>query len=335
MEASWLSEYGRVIGGEVEVYCLSGLDSRYCSRRFEEGMDDPVRVADLVAPVISSGKAVLLVSTGFQGFGRVLAELEEVGRNPLLVEATGVPESMLSGLSLDTVILFHLGHIALTLGERRRARKFYPPVTRRQLLKNLFTVTPRYVVQPRNPPLGCSVCPYNALGEEGLDESRCRGCMLCCSLCGGCTPAWTGPAAMAYLYRFVAEAGLDGVVFVCRSQLGLLDVKTVEASPARLAAFHVPCITWLSPRLLRVLEELEVHTTVLLDLEGACRGCWLSAAALRAVEELRRAGVVVSDGLSHASSYAFTGYSRRRRSGEEVAALLASAEGEGLRPPGG
>jgi ferredoxin len=322
-----------LLGGEVEVYCLAGLDSRFCTRRFEEDMSKTSRVVDLVDPAVTQDKIVLLVSTGLSGFEKVLAEVEDLGRNPFLLEATGVPEAMLSGLSLDSVVSFHLGLIALTAGERRRARKVYPPVTRRQLLKNLFIVKPYYAIQPREVPQGCSSgCPYSAVGEGGaVDRSRCRGCMLCLTRCG-LSPVWTGPAAIAYTYKFVEESSLDGVVFVCRSQLGLLDSKAVEASPARLIAFHVPCISWLNPRLLRALEGLDVYTMVLYDLQR-CSGCRVSEAAEAAAGMLRGAGIEVSDSLTPASMHAFKGYSRPRRSSEEIAlALAAAAEGEGSGP---
>jgi Pyruvate/2-oxoacid:ferredoxin oxidoreductase delta subunit len=327
-----IGSYENLLGVEVEVYCLAGLDSRFCTRRFEENLDKPSSIVDIVDQAITQGKIVLLVSTALSGFEKVLAEVEDLGRNPFLLEATGIPEAMLSGLSLDSVISFHLGLITLTVGERRRARKVYPPVTRRQLLRNLFIVKPYYAIQPKEiPGKKCGSCPYNAIRDDGfLDAGRCRGCMLCLTRCG-LAPIWTGPAALAYTYKFVEEAMLDGVVFICRSQLGLLDSKAVEASPARLIAFHVPCISWLNPQLLRALESLDVYTTVLYD-SGLCKDCKLSKAAEIAVSMLREEGIEVSDSLTPASMHAFEGYSRPKRSGDEVASVLASAaKREGLR----
>ena len=312
----------------VEVICLSGLDSSLCSRRVEASLADTAYVADLVAPIVAEGRGALLVAPGFRGFPELLDELESLGRNPYLVEAATVVESMLAGLSLESIISYHLGLMTLTLRERRRARKVYPTVTRRQLLKSLFLVQPFFAIQPERVEGHCgSACPYNALGEQGVDRGRCRGCMLCAVACGS-PPAWSGPAAVAYTYKFVEANALDGIVFVCRRQLDVLDEKAVEASPARLIVHPVPCISWLHPGLLKALERLEVHVFVLIDSKR-CKGCILERASLKAVETLSAYGLQVVDGLVEASAVAFTGYSRRRRSNGEIAEVLQSALANG------
>ena len=264
---------------------------------------------------------MLLVSAGLRGASTILSELESLGYNPYLVEFTGVPEVMLSGLSIDDVIRFNLGYLSLTLSERLSARRVYPAVSRRELFRSMFIVIPRYVIIPEiKRGEACSSCPYGALSEDGVDEKRCRGCMLCMSKCLHVfrkMPAWTGPASMAYIYSYAVSRSLDGVLFICHRALDVLDEKAVEASPARLLPVHIPCISWLSPRLLSVLRKLGLYVHVYTD--EACSKCRYSEAASIAAEELRAAGITVSGSLIEASPYAFTGYGREKLSEEEIA----------------
>jgi len=87
----------RLVGENVEVYCLSGLDSRFCTRRLEDGLSSTniPHIVDIVDHAITQGRIVLLVSVELNGFKKVLAEIEDLGRNPFLLEATGIPEAML------------------------------------------------------------------------------------------------------------------------------------------------------------------------------------------------------------------------------------------------
>jgi len=323
-------------GGEsgVEVVCLGGIVSDACTRSVEARLEERSRVVRVLEDVWNGepGRPVLLVSPGLGGFDSLLDEVEELGFNPFLLEATGVPETMLSGMSLESVIGFHVGFIEATVEERRGARRVQPRVTRREALRRLFLVTPRYRVLPRlRDPGRCGggVCPYSALGPRGVDEARCRGCMVCAWRCPDAVepPAWTGPLGMLYAYRFVSEHGLDGVLFICRRMLGRLDEAAVEASPARLLSFHVPCVSWLYPQLVRVLRErLGVYVHVYYDAD-ACRGCELGEAADAAAEALRGSGAVVSASLVEASAHAFTGYARPALSLEEAVEAMLEALG--------
>ena len=326
--------------GGVEVVCLGGIVSEACTRSAEARLDERERVVRVLEEVWGedSGRPVLLVSPGLRGFEDVLTDVEELGFNPFLLEATGVPETMLSGLPLETVIGFHVGLLEATGAERRSARRIQPRVSRREALRRLFLVLPRYRVLPRlRDPRGCGdgVCPYSALGPRGLDEKRCRGCMVCAWRCPGVVEPllWTGPLGMLYAYRFVSEHGLDGVLFICRRMLGRLDEAAVEASPARLLAFHVPCVSWLYPQLLGVLRErLGVYVHVYYD-PGGCAGCETREAAEAAAEALRVSGAVVSGSLVEASAHAFTGYSRPRVGLEEAAEAMLEALGLGAATP--
>ena len=310
----------------ISIICLSGLESELCSQRLDATLDETERLIEFIRALWGDNnepEPLLLVSASLRGTARLLSELESLGYNPYLVEFTGVPEVMLSGLSLDDVIRFHVGHTSITLGERLGAKKVYPAITRRELFRSMFLVTPRYVVLPEiRRGHGCShACPYNALSDEGVDEKRCRGCMLCMSMCPSVfrkMPAWTGPASMAYVYSFAASKSLDGVLFICRKNLDVLDERAVEASPARLLAVHVPCVSWLSPRLLGVLRKLGLYVHVYYDPD-ACGSCRVAEAARMASQELVKHGVTVSASLMEASPYAFTGYGRRRLSEEEIA----------------
>lgn len=310
----------------INVVCLSGLESELCSQRLDATLDETERLVEFIRALWGDDGEqgpLLLVSASLRGTAKLLSELESLGYNPYLVEFTGIPEVMLSGLSLDDVIRFHLGHISITMRERLSAKKVYPAVTRRELFRSMFLVTPRYVILPEiGRGHGCGdACPYGALSDAGVDEKRCRGCMLCMSRCPSAfnkMPAWTGPASMAYVYSFAANKSLDGVLFICRRSLDALDEKAVEASPARLLAVHIPCISWLSPRLLGVLRKLELYVHVYYDPE-ACGSCRVAEAARIASQELAKHGVTVSASLMEASPYAFTGYGRRRLSEEEIA----------------
>ena len=310
----------------INIVCLSGLESELCSQRLDATLDETERLVEFIDALWgedSEQEPLLLVSASLRGASRLLSELESLGHNPYLVEFTGVPEVMLSGLNLDDIIRFHLGHISITLVERLGAKKIYPAVTRRELFKNMFLITPRYIILPEiSREHGCKdICPYGALSDDGIDEKKCRGCMLCMSKCPSAfskMPAWTGPASMAYVYSFAASKSLDGVLFVCRRSLDALDEKVVEASPARLLAVHIPCISWLSPRLLAVLRKLGLYVHVYYDTR-ICDSCRVADAAKLASQELARSGVTVSASLVEASPYAFTGYGRRRLSEEEIA----------------
>ena len=317
----------------IDVVCLSGLESSLCTHRLDANLDEVERVVEFARALYDSGKdrLLLLVAAGLRGAARILSELESLGYNPFLVEFTGVPEVMLSGLSLDDVIRFHLGHLSLTMMERRRARRVYPAITRRELFRSAFIPTPRYMIPPS---IGeedadeCSrFCPYDAIGGKGVDEKRCRGCMLCVTRCRGAAskmPAWTGAASMAYIYSFAASKSLDGVLFICRNALDYLDEKVVEASPARLLSVHVPCISWLPPKLLSVLKSLGLYVHVYYD-PRVCASCRSAKAAEIAAKELAESGVTVSSSLTEASAYAFTGYGRARLSEDELAEVFIRA----------
>lgn len=313
---------------EPVVVCLGGMVSGLCSVGVEALLDDTVKLVDIVDAVWGEDpeRPILFVAPSLRGFSGFLRSLGEMGRNPFLVEVTGVPETMLSGLSMDKLIEYYAGFIALTFGERRRASKRRPAVTRRELFRRLFLVTPEYVIQPRGLGAGCDdACPLGALRGGRVEESRCRGCMVCLHRCGAST-LWAGAAAMAYAYRYVSEHGLDGVLFVCRERLDLLDEKAIEASPAKLLPVHLPCTGWLSPRLVAAMAGLGVYVHVLAG-PGVCSGCprWEPLASAGHLDALREAGAVVSEDLSPASSYAYTGYTRKRLDMEEVLRVLEEA----------
>jgi ferredoxin len=316
---------------EPVVVCLGGMVSRLCSLSIDVVLDDFTKLVDAVDRVWEEEprRPVLFVASGLRGFSGLLRELGELGRNPFLVEATGIPETMLSGLSMDKLIEYYGGFMVATMGDRLRAVKRRPAVTRRELFRRLFLVTPEYIIPPPEGVERCrGRCPLGAVGERGLDTSRCRGCMVCIH---GCTapPQWAGVAGLAYAYRYVEENGLDGILFLCRERLDDLDEKAVEASPAKLLLFHLPCAGWLSPGLVRALVELGVYVHVYAG-PRVCSGCprWEALHASQHLEALRRAGAVVSENLSEASMHAYEGYTRPKRSLEEVVKKLEAAARE-------
>ncbi|BEP17193.1 hypothetical protein PYJP_05450 [Pyrofollis japonicus] len=320
---------------DISILCLSGLESPLCTHRADTSLDNVDQVLEVLRGIWSEDKErlVLIVSTSFKGSARLLEEVESLGHNPFLLEFTGVPEIMLSGLNIDEVISFHLGLLSLTSGERRRAEKIHPAVSRRELLRSAFIVSPKYIILPsirsERAAECANTCPYGALGEKGLEKNKCRGCMLCAHRCIGAftrLPVWTGASSMAYVYSFAAAKKIDGVVFVCRKALEALEDRVVEASPARLIAVHVPCIAWLFPRLLSALRSLGLYVHVFFD-ESVCRDCRSGEAALIAVKELREIGITVSDSLSEASAYAYTGFGREKVDEDRVASMLLEALG--------
>lgn len=319
----------------VEVFCMGGLVSEKCTKIVEVQLNETNAAINLVDSVWAKEpfKPILFVAPALSGFSRLLEELSELGRNPFLVEATGIPETMLSGLSLDNIIEYWIGMLMATLAERKNARRRSPRVSRREVLRRLFLVPPRYVLLPRlrSTPIVCrreAVCPFSALKAGRLDESKCQGCMLCAWECPESVeaPLWTGPSGLLYAYRFVDKHGLDGILFICRSRLERLDSSAVEASPARLAPFHVPCASWLSPRLLRVLADFGVYVHVYAGSE-VCHGCGLEAAGTSAADMITANGIRVSGNLAEAGVAAFTGYMRPRRSLEEVIEKMVEALG--------
>lgn|GEM_PF-6813689 len=316
---------------EPVVVCLGGMVSSHCRISVDTVLEDYSKLVDIVDTVWGEepDRPVLFVSSSLRGFSGFLRELGELGRNPFLVEVTGIPETMLSGLPLDRLVEYYAGFIAVTYGERRRAVKRRPAVTRRELLRRLFLVVPEYVVPPPRLGEGCAAaCPLGAVGRDGgVDLGRCRGCGVCIHGCGA-APGWPGVAVLAYAYRYVAEHGLDGIVFVCRDRLDALEEHVIEASPAKLLPIHVPCAGWLSPRLLSTLERLGVYVHVLAG-HGVCGGCqrWEPLSAAGHLEKLREAGVVVSESLVEASSRAFTGYARQKLDIEKVVEELEAALG--------
>lgn len=317
-------------GSSVEVACTGGLVSDKCTTSIDVQVSDTRALLEALESIWSRDpeRPVLLVTPSFRGFDALLEELEEMSRNPFLVEATGVPETILTGLSVEELIDYWIGMLRLTMRERVSARRRSPRVSRRELLRRLFLVPPRYVILPRarSTSVACGgICPFEALGEGRLDEDKCEGCMLCTWLCPGGfePPSWAGPSSLLYAYRFIDKYGLDGILFICRRMLGALDTAAVEASPARLAPFHIPCVSWLNPRLLQALARLGVYVHVYAG-EEACSGCRLEKAVTRALEALKEAGVTIATNLASAGSAAFTGYTRPRRSLEEVAGILAS-----------
>ncbi|BES81448.1 4Fe-4S binding protein [Pyrodictium abyssi] len=319
----------------VEVFCMGGLVSEKCTKIVETQLDETSAAIDLIDSVWAKepSKPILLVAPALSGFSKLLEELSELGRNPFLVEATGIPETILSGLSLDNIIEYWVGMLVATLAERKSARRRSPRVSRREVLRRLFLIPPRYVMLPklRSTPVVCrqdTVCPFSALEAGRLDEAKCQGCMLCAWACPESVeaPLWTGPLGLLYAYRFVDEYGLDGILFICRSRLERLDSSAVEASPARLLPFHVPCVGWLGPGLLRALADLGVYVHVYAGRD-VCRGCGLEAAGVGAAGMLAASSIRVGENLAEAGAAAFTGYMRPRRSLEEVAEKMTKALG--------
>jgi Fe-S-cluster-containing hydrogenase component 2 len=320
---------------DISILCLAGLESTLCTHRVDSGLEGTNQVLEALQRIWSEDdmRLVLIVSTSFKGSSRLMEEVESLGYNPFLLEFTGVPEVMLSGLSIDEIISFHLGLLSLTAHERRSAEKVYPVVSRRELLRNAFIVSPRYIILPdirEDKAAECiNACPYGAITNRGLEKSKCRGCMFCAHNCVkemAHLPAWTGPASMAYIYSFIANKRLDGVVFTCRRALETFEDRIVEASPARLVAAHIPCIAWLFPRLLRALVDLGLYVHIFYE-EDACNACRSADATRIAVEELRNIGINISATLSKASMYAYTGFGREKISEDKVASILLEALG--------
>ncbi len=326
-------------GGTTAVLCLAGIDLGLCTEKTSLQLSDKDKLIDLVTGIWAENPQtpVLLVSPSFTGFSNFLGELSSLGYNHFLVDVTGVPESILSGLPLKELVEYFLGLLEASLSDRRRARRTSPIVSRRELLKRFFFVPPRHVVVPEptsNRACSEEVCPYNALSKGRVREDKCRGCMLCVWECPSAFkhPQWTSTRGLVHAYRYVDRHGLDGVLFICHNTLDSLDSIAAEASPARLLPFHVPCISWLSPQILGRLSSLGVYVHIFYDKEK-CSKCSLGLAAEKASVKLGSRGVVVGSSLMQASRVAFTGYMRPKRSLEEVAMLLsasiANEEGEG------
>lgn len=313
------------------VVCLAGIDVGLCAEKTGLQLSDTDKLVDLVTRIWTSKPQtpVLLVSPSFTGFDSFLGEISSLGFNHFLVDITGVPESILSGLPLEELAGYFLGLLEASLSDRRRAKRASPIVSRRELLRRLFLVPPRHVVVPEpasSEPCNRGVCPYNALGGSRVSEEKCRGCMLCAWECPSAfkPPHWTGVQGLTHAYRYIDKHGLDGVLFICHNSLGALDSIAAEASPARLLPFHVPCISWLSPQMLEELSSLGVYVHVFYDVDR-CGQCGLRLAAEEASSKLGGKGVVVDSSLVRASRVAFTGYMRPKRSLEEVARLLSTS----------
>lgn len=319
---------------EPVVICLGGMLSSHCSTSIDVVLDDYTKLVDVLDAVWGEepGRPVLFVASRLSGFPGLLREIGEMGRNPFLVEVTGIPETMLSGLPLDKLIEYYAGFMTVTLRDRRRAAKRRPAVTRRELFRRLFLVTPEYVIPPEHIDKCIQdSCPLGAVKDGRIDLSRCRGCMACIHGCSE-PPAWGGIASIAYAYRYVAENGLDGVLFICRERLGDLDQKAIEASPAKLLPFHLPCAGWLGPGVVKGLLRLGVYVHVYAG-PGVCENCprWDPLSESKLLGRLRGAGAVVSDSLSEASMHAYQGYTRQAVSLEEAVKILE----EGVRDAGG
>jgi ferredoxin len=315
----------------VAVVCLAGMDVGLCTEKTGLQLSDRDKLVDLVAGIWASKPQtpVLLVSPSFTGFESFLGELSSLGFNYFLVDITGVPESILSGLPLERLVEYFLGLLEASLSDRRRAKRASPIVSRRELLRRLFLLPPRHVVVPEpagSEPCDGGVCPYNALDRGRVREEKCRGCMLCVWECPSAFKPlhWTGIPGLIQAYSYIDKHGLDGILFICHNNLGVLDSIAAEASPARLLPFHVPCVSWLSPQMLEELSSLGVYIHVFYD-EDRCRQCSLRLAAEKASSKLRGRGVVVGSSLVQAGGAAFTGYMRPRRSLEEVVRLLSTS----------
>ncbi|OWJ55721.1 ferredoxin [Pyrodictium delaneyi] len=317
----------------VEIVCTGGLVSEKCTRRVEVQLSETSNVINLIENIWADepSKPILLVVTAFSGFGKLIKEISESGSNPFLIEATGIPETMLSGLPLDTVIEYWAGMLTATLTERKGAKRRSPRVSRREVLRRLFLIPPKYVMLPRlrSVAVNCrrdDVCPFSALEAGRFDEDKCQGCMLCAWTCPEAVeaPLWTGPLGLLYAYRFIDKYGLDGILFICHHKLEQLDKSAVEASPARLLAFHVPCVSWLSPRLLESLVSLGIYVQVYAD-KNVCEECGLKPAGFKAIDMLRVNGVHVSENLAEAGAAALTGYIRPKKSLEEVIELMTKS----------
>ncbi|RUM46597.1 MAG: hypothetical protein DSY37_04905 [Hyperthermus sp.] len=312
------------------VLCVGGLISSRCGVKIEE----PVLSLESLGGILSSiwgndpNTLILVVSPTFEGLNALLASLEEEGWNHYLLEVTGVPESMMSGLSLDKLIDYYLGFMALTSEERLGAKPVRPTVTRRELLRRLFLIQPVYTMIPRMVSK-CGergVCPYGAISGEGeIEESKCRGCMLCTWKCPSSfnAPSWSSHPGLSYAYKMIYENQLDGILIVCRHHLEELGQRAVEASPARLLPYHVPCIAGLDARRLRVMASWNLYVHVYFS-EEACRSCRRFKAVMEAIGEIKDNGITVSDNLTVASAHAYLGFSARRMSPSDAARMLGS-----------
>ena len=295
-------------------------------------------VALAVVEELDEADAVLLVSPSLGDAVRVVEEVEGLGRNPFLVEATGIPEVMLSGLSLDEVIAYHVGLLESSIPGRRAARPRRPMVTRRELLRRAFMVEERYVLPPSSVE-GCpdESCPLGAVRGGRLVLERCRGCLLCRHRCPGVrAPPVAGLVQLLYAYSYAAGKGLDGILVVCRSALPLLDRMAAEAGPARLLPFHVPCLGWLNPREARAVEE-ELGVPVAAYAPAQCeQRCVGGEEAHREIRgSLLASGVRVVESLAELSTLAYTGYTRRPLPPGEAVERVARRLGLGGAGEGG
>jgi len=238
-----------VSGGRVSLVCAWGLRSSLCTRTVDVELGDASSVALAVAEELDEADGVVLAAPGLEAASRVVEEVERLGRNPFLVEVTGIPETILSGLTLDELLAYHAGLLSASLEARRSAVARRPAVTRRELLRRAFLVEEQYVLPPSSV-AGCpdEACPFGAIDGGRLRVERCRGCMLCRHRCPRVeAPGLVGPLQLLYAYSYAASKALDGILVVCRRALPLLDAAAVEASPARLLPLHVPCLGWLDP----------------------------------------------------------------------------------------
>lgn len=314
---------------ETVAVCAWGISSSLCSVNVDAEPGDTIHVANVVEELLSEDeeRLVLVVAPGVSQAMEVIGEVKRRGLNHYRVEATGIPETMLSGLSMDELIAFHLGWLRVTAPARLSARRRTPAVSRREALRKLFLVTREYVLAPEELPRGCgSACPYGAVKENGtVALEKCRGCMLCIHHCPGArAPGWAGPRELLYAYSYAAEKALDAVLLVCRGALPGLDAVAAEASPAKLLPVHVPCLGWLSPRLLGVVEEaLGMPFLVYAPGGGACSACPAASHVTGHVKGLRESGARVISSLVEASTLAYTGYTRPRLSPGEAVERLA------------
>ncbi len=315
------------IKDDIVVACFDGVESRYCNVRAAILFSQTEHVIEVLRDLISSEKLVILVASSFLGARRLLKEIEEEELNPYLVEFASITESIISGLTVDQIILYHYGMGLLTLEERKKARRVQPPISRREFLRRVFLPPTRYVIQPsitRKCVDDEKVCPYRALKHGALDANKCRGCMYCVTRYGcGYNPTWTSRKILAYLYEYVSRYSIDGLLVTCRYHLdGLVD-HAAEAAPAKLLLLEVPCISWLNARLLKVLaEKLQLPVFIYLDT-SICDECWLSRARELAVKWLKENGIPVISELSMASSISGRGYSRISVRAEEVVDLFS------------
>ncbi len=314
----------------VEVICVGGLSLQSCSQTINTSLNDAYTIVEVLENLWKSNdkQPVLIVSPSMRGSVRLLKEIALGGWNPFIVEITGLPESVLSGLPLELLVEYWIGFIIATLGDRLRAQQVLPSVSRREVLRRLFLVPSVFAILPRvksDVSVCKDSCPFNAIGDKGLDETRCRGCMLCVWRCRDRfdPPTWTSITPLLYVYQFLDKHGLDGILFICRNRLDNLDSIAPEASPARLVPYHIPCAGWLSPRLLGALRMLDVYVHVYAG-KDVCENCRLKEAGITASASLSESGIDIGGSLVRAGSAAYTGYTRLKRSLEEVSKHLYS-----------